>query len=555
MTFVDLQSRNDLADFLRIPRARLAYILYILNTENLYQGFDIAKKSGGVRHIDAPQEPLKSVQRSLAKALYEYRKTVLGKDKLYVSQAYEKGHSIITNASIHKNKRFVLNLDISDFFGSFHFGRVLGFFEKNKYFRLPHEVAIVIAQLSCFQGHLPQGSPCSPVITNLISQIMDFRLLKITKHYKVDYTRYADDLTFSTNDKHFLANKVAFLKDISREVQRSGFLLNESKYRLSYRDSRQRVTGLVVNQGVGVKKEFRKDTRAMANNLYTKGFYMMNGATGTLNQLEGRFAFIDQLDRIHHQQAVKLGNKIPSFNTREKQYQKFLVYKYFYANPKPLIATEGKTDIIYIEAALKNLYREYPELISKDEQGFHLKISFLKRNAHMEYFLKIKKDGADPLKNIYEFYKKDINSLLPDYMNSFVKKSGKEPSTPVMLLFDNESHSDKPLHNFLSAEKINLQSQLKSHVFLRHNLFLLAIPLQNGRHESEIEDLFDQKLLNYKINGKSFKRKDNDSTKYYGKAVFANYVLHHYQQINFSKFRPLLDDIKSVVVSDLAKLS
>ena len=72
------------------------------------------------------------------------------------------------------------------------------FYEKNKDFLLPREVAIVIAQIACYNGCLPQGAPSSPIITNLICQVLDMRLLKIAKKYKLDYTRYADDFSFST---------------------------------------------------------------------------------------------------------------------------------------------------------------------------------------------------------------------------------------------------------------------------------------------------------------------------------------------------------------------
>src|SRR5699024_7070708 len=106
------------------------------------------------------------------------------------------GKSIITNARIHRNKRLVVNIDLKDFFPSFHFGRVRGFFEKNKYFLLSREVSTIIAQLTCYKGSLPQGAPTSPIITNLICQILDYKLLKIAKKYKTDYSRYADDLTF-----------------------------------------------------------------------------------------------------------------------------------------------------------------------------------------------------------------------------------------------------------------------------------------------------------------------------------------------------------------------
>lgn len=80
-------------------------------------------------------------------------------------------------------------MDLENFFDSFHFGRVRGYFQKNNYYKLPFEVATIIAQLTCFHGKLPQGAPTSPIITNLICNIFDLRIIKLAKKYKLDYTR------------------------------------------------------------------------------------------------------------------------------------------------------------------------------------------------------------------------------------------------------------------------------------------------------------------------------------------------------------------------------
>src|SRR5690606_37339505 len=110
------------------------------------------------------------------------------------------------------------------------------------------------AQLSCYSGKLPQGAPSSPIISNLICEILDYRLLKISKKYKLDYTRYADDLTFSTNDKKFLDLKTEFYKKLENELIRAGFRINEKKKRLQMSNSRQVVTGLVVNEKINVNR-------------------------------------------------------------------------------------------------------------------------------------------------------------------------------------------------------------------------------------------------------------------------------------------------------------
>ncbi|MGC3085804.1 RNA-directed DNA polymerase, partial [Enterococcus faecium] len=77
---------------------------------------------------------------------------------------FKRGYSIVTNASMHKKRRLVLNVDLEDFFGAINFGRVRGFFITNKNFSLPPSVATVLAQIICYDNSIPQGSPCSPVV-------------------------------------------------------------------------------------------------------------------------------------------------------------------------------------------------------------------------------------------------------------------------------------------------------------------------------------------------------------------------------------------------------
>lgn len=229
--FSDIRTRNELADFLQIPRSKLASLLYVVGTQNCYTTFTIPKKSGGERMIASPCEELKSVQKRLAAALWEHLKSIRAERRIQpnISHAFEEKRGIITNAVIHRNKRFVLNLDLENFFSSFHFGRVQGYFEKNRDFLLNKEVATTIAQIACYNGCLPQGAPTSPIITNLICQILDMRLLKIAKQFRLDYTRYADDLTFSTNDHAFLEKYEEFCEEAMLELQKSGFTINQKK--------------------------------------------------------------------------------------------------------------------------------------------------------------------------------------------------------------------------------------------------------------------------------------------------------------------------------------
>ncbi len=188
--FSDIASRNELAQFLNIPIKKITYVLYIQGVNNYYKSFQIPKKNGGVRNINAPQGDLKEIQKKLANALWDFQIEYIEKNsnKAKASHAFQKKKGIITNSIVHKNKKIVLNLDLENFFESFHFGRVRGYFHKNNFFQLPIEVATIIAQLTCYKGSLPQGAPSSPIITNLIANILDIKLLNIVKKYRVDYT-------------------------------------------------------------------------------------------------------------------------------------------------------------------------------------------------------------------------------------------------------------------------------------------------------------------------------------------------------------------------------
>lgn len=556
--FCDITSRNDLADFLEIPRKVLTYVLYIKKVENFYASFEIAKKNGGTRIIKSPSGELKSVQKKLASELERYQQEIWASKEIKpnISHGFQKKKSIVTNARVHRNKKYVLNLDLQDFFDSFHFGRVRGFFQKNRNFALPIEVATVLAQLTCFEGCLPQGAPTSPVITNLLCQILDNRLLRIAKKYKLDYTRYADDLTFSTNDKAFIERKDEFLRAIQKEIEHAGFKVNENKTRLVYKDSQQKVTGLVVNEKVNVAQEYYRKTKSMAHSLYKSGEFTIDGQAGTLQQLEGRFSFINQLNWYNNRQDGKEHN-FGTLTGREREFKRFLFYKFFYGNDIPIIVTEGKTDVRYLKAALKALYKDYPALIAKSKDGkFEFKITFFKRTKRLRYFLGIQLDGADAIQSIYKYFvggKGRESKTYPNYF-AYFQRMGVQPKKPTILLFDNETESKRPLAKLLAEQKNikerseQLRKELHLKVFDNGNLYLLTNPLIPGKAECEIEYLFSEKTRGILIGEKSLCLKDTYNTeKYYGKEIFSQYIADHFEQIDFSGFRPLLDKMNLIV--------
>lgn len=546
MVISDIESREQLAFLLNIPLSKLTYLLYVKKIDNCYTSFDIKKKNNGVRVISAQNEDLKDIQRKLGYLLESHHKAFLKEKNIdnKISHGFEKNKSIITNAAVHRNNKYILNIDIKDFFDSIHFGRVRGFFNKNIEFNLPLDMATVMAQLVCYKGVLPQGAPTSPIVSNLICNILDIRILNLVKKYRMNYTRYADDMTFSTNDRCIVDNYDGVLEEIANELDEFGLYINDKKTRLIYKDSRQEVTGLVVNKIINVNRDYCKKTRAMAENLYRKGSFYIGDEEGSIKQLEGRFAYINQLDFYNNKRK---GEKKDCWhlNSREKNYQKFLYYRYFFNNEKPLIVTEGKTDILYLKSALKKMYDSYPNLISKTKNGFEFKVSFLKRSKRLEYFFNINQDGADTIKNVLNMYTGQKG--FANYYKYFKDKSEKDGRNPVLLIFDNEQKTDRPLKKFKKDAKIQ-DVNIKNWINILGNLYLVTNPIVNGKDECEIEDLFSESTLNILIGGKSFSRNSkSENDKYYGKAIFADYVMKNYQKIDFSNFVPFLDSINSVL--------
>ena len=525
----------------------------LIKIEESYKSFEIPKKAGGTRVIDSPNKQLKRIQTQLGKKVYDIHKNYIDQKRIAsnISHGFETGKSIITNARIHKNKKYLLNIDIANFFSSINFGRVQGYFNKSQEFMFSKEVSTIISQLVCYEKKLPQGAPTSPIISNLIFNIVDLRILSLAKKYKLSYTRYADDMSFSTNNKAFRTDHIEFIQELKVLLKNSGFDINESKTRLEYYSSRQEVTGLTVNKKINARRKFIKQTRAMVDQLFKTDSFKIDGVIGTEEQLEGRLAFINQLDwynnDLESESKKNKGNKkyISGLNAREKQYQYFLFYKYFFRPSKPTIVTEGKTDIIHIKAALMKYSDRYPNLITKNDSGKYVfNLYFLNKSKRLKYFLGIVQNGADTMKNIWNFYngKNNCDNIFK-YINDKSEYGVIRAVNPVILLFDNEKHSDKPLRKFLKHIGMNAESD-KPFLKLNANLYLQKIPRVNNS-DSEIEDLYSKEILNISINGKKFEKivKDEDT---FSKDIFSKYILEHYQEIDFSNFLPLLDSINNI---------
>ena len=262
---VPLQTRADVAELLEVPARTLTWWVYALAEHRRYETFEIRRRNGGLRRIDAPIKPIKDIQRRLALLLNGWYAPPAH------AHGFVNGRSPLSNARLHRRKEWVLRVDLHDFFGTIHFGRVRGLFEAQP-FGYPRDVAALLAQICCHVGRLPQGAPTSPVVSNFICRRMDSELAALARKERCNYTRYADDLCFSTDRTRFpehLAETEAETavagSAINAIVSGNGFAINAGKTRLMRRTQRQRVTGLVVNEKLNVTREY---TRRLRNVLY-----------------------------------------------------------------------------------------------------------------------------------------------------------------------------------------------------------------------------------------------------------------------------------------------
>ncbi len=265
--FYDLRGVLDIAELLEVSYDHLVYHIYLVESEHRYLTFEIPKKSGGIRQISTPITAIKIIQKKLnqvLQAVYQTKPPVHG---------FVTGKNIVTNAQSHCKKRYVFNIDLKDFFPSINFGRVRGMLMATPY-NLPPDVATVLAQICCYNNQLPQGAPTSPIITNMICAKMDSQLQWLAKDCKSTYTRYADDITFSTTlpkfphklayvltgedtEKIFIGNRLLAI------IHENGFEVNEQKIRLQVKGNHQEVTGLTTNVFPNVDRKYVRQVRAM----------------------------------------------------------------------------------------------------------------------------------------------------------------------------------------------------------------------------------------------------------------------------------------------------
>jgi len=304
------QNYEEFAGFLRIDVVELLSILNAIKEGQLYEQFNIPKKSRGIRQIKAPQKKLRQLQRRFNDGLTSFYQHF--SNKTNPAHGFLPDRNIKTNAEIHINKRAILNIDLENFFPSVTFTRICNLF-SGKLFKNSIKISETMAHLCCFEDSLPQGAPTSPILTNFICIKLDRRLNGLANANTCNYTRYADDITFSTDNKDF--DPLVMKEKVRKIIEEEGFRINEKKYRLEKFHKKQVVTGLTVNKKVNIDRRYLRKIRAILHSIEKLGlvnaanFYSIYGREHMIMSLQGKINFIGDTRGKNDEIYLKFKNK------------------------------------------------------------------------------------------------------------------------------------------------------------------------------------------------------------------------------------------------------
>lgn len=257
-----------LVQFFDLTEKQIKYFAFNKGSRKLYSMFKIPKRSWWYRVLRAPCQPLKIIQKKiLDEILYNY--DVLLSD---MTTGFRENKSIVDNALMHRNKEFILKIDIQDFFPSISRDRIFWLFYRT--FDFSYEIANLFAWICSYRNELPQGAPTSPMIANLIARSIDYRIIWLLKKLNdlnstndLSYSRYADDITISFSWYMNIVKLTSILDEILNE---EGFILNPRKIRLISSNFNQTVTGITVNKKISLWKHIHKQWRAIIYTIWNK---------------------------------------------------------------------------------------------------------------------------------------------------------------------------------------------------------------------------------------------------------------------------------------------
>ena len=290
--FCSVSSINSLCNLLCINKQGLWN--YANNPS--YKPFYISKKAGGYRYVEDPIDGLKKIQRSLNDYLqcaYFVNRTEAAYGYVVNVDTDPTPRNILTNAQQHVNKSWLLNIDFSDFFHSVKYQQVYNIFHGEP-FGFNAKLCHTLAKLTTFEGRLPMGSPTSPVLSNFETRELDQNFMAFAKTNDFVYTRFADDLSFSSNTE-ISEQMVSLIKKISVA---HGFVVNPTKTKLFSPNEEKVVTGLKVSDHVelpngyyqNIQKEIEKYRNIMEIQ-YRTGYKNTNWVNKYQQQIKGVIEF------------------------------------------------------------------------------------------------------------------------------------------------------------------------------------------------------------------------------------------------------------------------
>jgi len=275
----------------------------IVDRAALYQEFRIKKKSGGTRIIHAPSKRLKFVQTRLLKRFFtniEYPKHIT---------AYVPERTTRFSAEQHSGKKVLIVLDLKEFFPSTRRSWVRCMLQDE--FGFCYEVASAISDLATVpifteRGKryvVPQGAPTSGAICNWVAHNrIDKRILELCLAWDMSYTRYADDLAFSSNTLYDRKKVSEFIHEVTHIIHAAGYRVNRRKLRVGRSNTQQRLLGMTINEKPNVMRLQYRALRARIHQCRYQGFdhvaTQMGVASGALlrSQIEGMIAYYQMIN-------------------------------------------------------------------------------------------------------------------------------------------------------------------------------------------------------------------------------------------------------------------
>lgn len=281
---------------------------YRKNNQKFYRKFYLKKRSGGLRKIETPSDTnycrlLNSIFDCFCKADIVFTNCVTG---------FTKHRSIITNASSHLGSKVIVNIDLRNFFNSVKKSMLISALTLPP-FNFSNELSLLLSETVTKTNYLPQGSPLSPILSNIVLNDLDTELSKFCLSKHIRYTRYADDMTFSINYA-WIENEV--LSSLRNIISKSGFTINEKKFKIKRDSKRLMVTGLKVNDKINVKRNYLRNIKAALHN-WEKSDYIK--AKIGLMSLRGKIEFVGMVRGKNDHIYQKFLNKYYILKDRDEE--------------------------------------------------------------------------------------------------------------------------------------------------------------------------------------------------------------------------------------------